>query len=275
MTRHRRLWSVVVVATGLAMTASAQTPPPAFEVASVKRAAPGITGGRVQFLPGGRFVGENVPLDFLLQQVYGLRDFQIVADPKWKAIVADTRYHIDARAADPSASREHLEEMAKTLLRERFELRLHTERRERPVYLLIPAGGGVKGARPADRPPGGIASMAPGWIRGMGVATDQLAQALTRYVDRPVVDRTKIDQLLHFDLTWTPIDLSGAAAAPSVPGCPPTFQDMAKRLGWTLEDTTCPSIFTAVEEQLGLKLDPQNAPLDVLVIDSVEMPTEN
>ena len=258
----------------------------------------------MQFLPGGRFVAQNVALHFLLQQVYGVRDFQIVAEPKWQAIIADSRdsrYYIEGRGPE-SATREQLQEMAKTLLAERFGLKLRFEQRALPVYALIVANRGVKGARPADGKTGGIASMARGWIRGTGVTTASLARALTSLVDRPVVDRTKLDdQLLEFDLTWTPVDVTSARAA-SVggagvtladdmdreitsskpgdslqdPGCPSSFQELAKRLeGVKAERFTCPSIYTAVEEQLGLKLEAQNAPTDVLVIESVRMPTEN
>ena len=258
----------------------------------------------MQFLPGGRFVAQNVALHFLLQQVYGVRDFQIVAEPKWQAIIADSRdsrYYIEGRGPE-SATREQLQEMAKTLLAERFGLKLRFEQRALPVYALIVANRGVKGARPADGKTGGIASMARGWIRGTGVTTASLARALTSLVDRPVVDRTKLDdQLLEFDLTWTPVDVTSARAA-SVggarvtladdvdrevtsnkpgdslqnPGCPSSFQELAKRLeGVNVERFTCPSIYTAVEEQLGLKLEARNAPTDVLVIESVRLPTEN
>jgi uncharacterized protein (TIGR03435 family) len=298
MTGHRWLWSFVVVA-GLAVTASAQDANPTFEVASVRRATPGETGGRVQFLPGGRFVAQNVALTFLLQQVYGVRDFQIVAEPKWQAIIADSRnsrYYIEGRGPE-SATREQLQEMAKTLLAERFGLKLRIEQRALPVYALVVAARGVKGARPADGKTGGIASMARGWMRGTGVTTASLARALTSSIDRPVVDRTKLDdQLLEFDLTWTPVDLT-TGAAPTLggarvtradevdlaitsrepgdslqdPGCPPSFQELAKRLdGVNVERFACPSIYTAVE-----KLEAQNAPTDVLVIESVQVPTEN
>src|SRR5687768_13344916 len=272
MTSRQWLWPCVVIAS-LVVTASAQTPQPTFEVASVKRAAAGIPGGRVQFLPGGRFVGENVPFDFLLQQLYGVAPFQIVIDQKWRAVVASSRYQIEARAADPSASTEQLKEMAKALLAERFNLKLRTERREVPVYALIAGSGGVKGARAADGKGGGVASMLRGWLRGRGVTTERLAQTLTPFVDRPVVDRTTIDQVLDFDLTWAPTDVA-AAPSPSEPGCPSSFRELAAKLG-ERADMTCPSIFTAVEEQLGLKLNAQNAPFEVLVVDSVQPPTEN
>jgi uncharacterized protein (TIGR03435 family) len=279
MTGQRAIWTMVAVA-GLVASAGAQDARPAFEVASVRHATPGETGGRVQFLPGGRFLAQNVPLNFLLQQVYGVRDFQIVAEPKWQAIIADgrdSRYYIEGRGPE-SATREQLQDMAKRLLAERFGLKLRIEQRPLPVYALVVAERGVKGARPADGKTGGIALMAPGWIRGMvGVSIAALTQVLSRSVDRPVVDRTKLDdQVLVFDLTWTPLDLTAAGTAPSDPGCPASFQEMAKRLeGVNVDRFTCPSIFTAVEEQLGLKLEAQNAPTDVLVIESVQLPTEN
>jgi len=89
---------------------------PTFEAASVKRSVPGTTGGRVQFLPG-RFVGENVSLDYLLQQVHGVRGFQIIAAPAWKAIIADgrdSRYQIQATTYD-TATPEQVKEMVKTI----------------------------------------------------------------------------------------------------------------------------------------------------------------
>jgi uncharacterized protein (TIGR03435 family) len=300
MTGHRWLPSFLVVA-ALAATPAAQGPAPSFDVASVRRATPGETGGRVQFLPGGRFVAQNVALHFLLQQVYGVRDFQIVADPKWQAIIADSRtsrYYIEGRGPE-SATREQLQEMAKTLLAERFGLKLRIEQRPLPVYALVVAGRGVRGARAADGKTGGIASMARGWMRGTGVTTAALARALTTDVDRPVIDRTKLDdRLLDFDLTWTPTgpgaaatlggarvtrvdDLdpatAGASGEPLPDGsCPPTFQEMAKQMNDVkAQRLTCPSIFTAIEEQLGLKLEAQNAPTDVLVIESVRLPAEN
>jgi len=203
-----------------------------------------------------------------------LPPFQIVIDQKWRTAVGTVRYQIDARAADPSASPEQLREMAKALLAERFNLKLRTERRDVPVYALILGNRGVKGARPDDGRGGGVASILRGWIRGRGVTAERLAQTLTGFVDRPVVNRTQLDQVLDFNLTWTPTDVAAATAGPSDPGCPPAFREMAAKLG-ERADMTCPSIFTAVEEQLGLKLDAQAAPFEVLVIDSVQPPSDN
>ena len=271
MIAFRRLWFIVVVV-GIVTAASAQTTRPAFDVASVKRAGTSLGGGRVQFLPGGRFVAENAPLEFVLQQVYDVRPFQVVVDPKWKDIAVNARYRIEATAS-ASASGELQKEMAKTLLAERFGLKLHMDRREFPVYVLATSRRGVKGARPANGRGGGVAVIVRGWLRGQGVAPERLAQVLSTFVDRPVIDRTKLDQVLDFDLTFTPPDAAGAAAS-NGPGCPPNFREMAERLKVPTTQN-CPSIFSAVDEQLGLTLTPQNALLEVLVIDSVHAPTEN
>lgn len=266
---------LVFLVTGMAASLVAQSAGPAFEVASVKRAVPGKTGARVQFLPGGRFVGENVALEFVLQRVYGVRDFQIIAAPPLSAIIKDgygNRYEIEGKGREDSTP-EQVREMVKTLLAERFQLRVHTERRDLPIYALVRAGGDVKGARAADGKGGGMESVAPGWIKGFGTTSSALAEALSRYLDRPVVDRTKLEEVaLDFDLTWTTIETPA-----DTPGCHPSFQEMAKRssryaLGAT---ASCPSIFTAVREQLGLRLDAQLGPVDVLVIDAVQFPTEN
>jgi uncharacterized protein (TIGR03435 family) len=249
---------------------------PGFEVASVKPAVPGTLGGRVQFLPGGTFIGTNVALTFLIQQVYGLRDFQIVGAANWMSIIADgysARYEIQGKG-DPSATEAQVKEMVKALLAERFQLKVHNETRELPVYALIPAKTGVKLSVANDngrpRGSGGIAYMVKGWIQGTNVAMPGLIRALSEMVDRPVVDKTNFSEAFDFRLTWTP------DSDPSTdPGCPASFAAMQERLKLKPEAWSCPSIFSAVQEQLGLKLDPQKDPIEVLVIDHVERPSPN
>lgn len=259
---------------GLAVTSlrlAAQSDTPRFEVASVKRAVPDTTGSRVGFPPGGRFVAENVALEFVIQQAYGLRDFQVVASPPVKAIIKDgddARYQIEGKGREDSTP-EQVREMVKTLLADRFQLRVHEETRDLPIYALVPASGGVKGARASDGKGGGIELVAPGWIRGFGTGFGFLAQTLSRYVDRPVVDHTNLKDVLDFDLTWTIEN----AAADTPPGCHPNVLEMAKHPRYQKTKLSCPSIFTAVREQLGLMLDARRAPIPVVVIDSVERPT--
>jgi uncharacterized protein (TIGR03435 family) len=249
---------------------------PAFDVASVKPAIPGDTGGRIQFPPGGGFVVSNVALTYIIQRVYGVRDFQLVGAPNWMAIIADgygARYEIQAKG-DASATEAQVQEMAKALLAERFQLKVHRETRDLPVYALIPAKGGVKIAVAKDngRPRGsnGVLLVDQGWIQGTNVSMASLLQALSHSVDRPVVDKTNFAEAFDFRLTWTP-----DSDVPADGGCPATFLPMQERLGIRTEAWSCPSIFTAVQDQLGLKLDPQNDPIEVLVIDHVERPSAN
>jgi uncharacterized protein (TIGR03435 family) len=248
----------------------------AFEVASVKPSVPGTLGGRIQFLPGGRFSGTNVPLNYLIQQVYQLRDFQIVGDPRWMAIIADgesARYEIEAKG-DTSASEAQVREMLKALLADRFQLKVHRETRELPVYALIPAKGGIKlrAAKDNGRPrgTGGISAMVRGWIQGNNVAIPLLLRVLSESVDRPVVDKSGFADAFDFRLTWTP------DSDPAADGrCPAAFAPLQEQLGLKAETWDCPSIFTAVQDQFGLKLDPQKDPTEVLVIDHVERPSAN
>jgi uncharacterized protein (TIGR03435 family) len=95
----------------------------------------------------------------------------------------------------------------------------------------------------------------------------------TYRLDRPIVDRTNLDQVLDFDLTFEPLT-AGAPDAAAGAGCPAEFRTIAERRNLNVA-FSCPSLFTAVQDQLGLRLDPQVAPVEVLVIDSVKRPTEN
>jgi uncharacterized protein (TIGR03435 family) len=255
---------------------AAQTQAPAFDVASVKRAVPGTPGAFIRFLPGGRFVGENVAIQFVIQRVYGVRDFQVIAAPEWKAIIADgfnQRYQIEGRGPE-SATEAQLKEMVKTLLADRFKLRLHAETRDLPVYALVPDNGGVKPGRDPDGPGGGVLLMLPGWTRFQRVKADALARYLSDILDRPVIDKSNLDRDLNFDLTWTPAEVANAPDA--IPGCPLSFQEMAKRLKFDLKNLSCPpSVVTALREQLGFRLEPQLAPTQVIVIDSIQTPSEN
>jgi uncharacterized protein (TIGR03435 family) len=251
---------------------------PAFEVASVRPATPGDTGAFVRFLPGGRFSAVNVPLNFLIQRTYQLRDFQIVGDPRWLAVIADgyaARYMIEAKG-DPSAPEAQVQEMVKTLLADRFQLKVHKETRDLPVYALIPAKGGIK-LQPAKdngspRGRGGVASMLRGWIQGTRVPMASLVLALSQSMDRPVVDKTGFSDAFDFRLTWTP---DSGADASTDGSCPSSFTAFQEQRGMKVETWNCPSIFTAVQDQLGLKLDPQKDPTEVLVIDHVERPSAN
>jgi uncharacterized protein (TIGR03435 family) len=260
--------------------ALAQAPATAFEVASVKSSVPGTLGGRMQFLPGGTFSATNAPLNALIQQIYQVRDFQVVGDPRWMALIADgtsARYEIQAKG-DPSATEAQVREMVKGLLADRFQLKVHEETRDLPVYALVPAKGGIKLQVTKDngkpRGSGGILLMDRGWIQGSNIAMPALLLTFSqsKLLDRPVVDKTNFTEAFDFRLTWTP---EGASPETQDGSCPASFAPMQERMRMKAEAWSCPSIFTAVQDQFGLKLDPQKDPIEVLVIDHVERPSAN
>jgi uncharacterized protein (TIGR03435 family) len=116
---------------------------PAFDVASIKPSDPNELGGYARFPPGGRFEVHNAQLIFVIQQVYGVRDFQIVNAPKWIVDWNTARFDIEAKA-EGAPGEDQVREMAKALLADRFQLKVHSETMDLPVYALIPAKGGVK-----------------------------------------------------------------------------------------------------------------------------------
>ena len=239
--------------------ATGQSAPQSFDVASVRRNIADLPGGRVQFLPG-RFVVSRCYLQFVIQQVYGVRDYQIVDGPKW---ISDWnfRYDIEAKADPAPQDDAQLHLMAQALLAERFLLKLHREKRDLPVYALIPGKSGLKlqaAKDPGDRPGSGYAEpYASGVMRGTNVSIAGFISTLAHNLDRPVIDKTGFSAAFDFRLEWDGV------------------KNLATEIGAAPPIPDKPSLFTAIQEQLGLKLDPQKAPFEVLVIDHVEKPSEN
>jgi uncharacterized protein (TIGR03435 family) len=227
--------------------------PPHFEVASVKRAVPQGGPGdipRNMDSSPGHFVMRNVPLRYALEWAYDLKDYQI-SGPEW--IKAEERYDMIANAAGP-ASNQEMKAMLQTLLTERFQMKIHRETRDLSVYALVPGKGAPKVKPPA---PGAGPELSGGATAVLfhNQPISRLTFLLSRRMDRPVLDLTGLDGLYDFTL-----DISG-------------LNNFNPR---SVEDTTGPSIFTAVQTDLGLKLDSRKAPVDILVIDSVnKLPAEN
>jgi len=275
---------------------SPQTPAPAFEVASIKPNNSGDGTVMMQQQPGGRFTAKNIPLRLLIRNAYQLQDFQIVGAPSW---INSERYDIVAKAEDgtppetPSLDRtgpNRIQLMIRSLLAERFQLVAHEETRELPIYALVVArsdgklgpdlkksevdcnavfaagrGRGMPpppppGApQPGERPQCGI-RIGMGNLAMGGAPLPQFANSLAMFVGRTVQDKTGLAGNYDVTLTWTPDQMP--QRPPGAPEPPPA-------------DPNGPSIFTALQEQLGLKLDSQKGPVSVLVIDRVERPKEN
>jgi uncharacterized protein (TIGR03435 family) len=154
--------------------------------------------------------------------------------------------------------------MVRAMLADRFKLRAHHEVREQPVYDLVIAKNGPKlqDAKPAEgSDPGGTMERKPGQMTAKNVVVSQLVTQLTQTLGRTVVDKTEtLKGKYDFTLTWAPEEAASSASGDS--SSPPP-------------DPTGPSIFTAIQEQLGLKLEPARGPVECLVIDHLEQPSEN
>jgi uncharacterized protein (TIGR03435 family) len=260
---------------------------PAFEVASIKpnKSSGGPVGSRVQ--PGGLFTASNVTLEFLLASAYAapgrmaLEGFRVFGAPAWAGV---DRYDIQAKAAG-TVSMQQLASMLQALLADRFKLVVHHEVRELPVYALMVArtdgkfGAGLR-AGESDCHDGPFVSgqarpvpCAPdygpaGRVIARSIDMPTLATNLSYRVNRVVLDKTGLTGVYAVDLKWTP-DPSEFTNSPLGP--PPTRSPL--EASGAASDG--PSLFTALQEQLGLKLQSTKGPVDVIVIDHAEKPTEN
>ena len=239
-----------------------------FEIASVKISRSSQPGGLEDYVPSaGQVRVVNETLRQVIRSAYGFEINRILGGPEW--IDAD-RFDIQARAA-AAVEREELMAMVRTLLVDRFRLVARVEPRQQQIWLLVPvAAGGATGAQLRVAAPGctsgcGRISAGPGRMSGRSVSLEQLATMLAPRVGRVVVNRTGLDGLVDSDLEWG-LDEAQAAALASLtpPGAAPPAADPSR-----------PGIFTALQEQLRLRLASAVGPVDVLVIDSVERPTED
>jgi uncharacterized protein (TIGR03435 family) len=253
----------------LALPVVAQT----FEVVSIK---PNTSGARDTTLrpdPSGRLVAINTTTRMLLRvafddkSVYGaLPDFRLVGGPDW---LATDRLDIQAQPERPIRP-ENLSSAVLAMLEDRFRLKAHREQRQLPVYELtlangqskmkavdVPTPGVEEAAGPPPRPgrddhepPAGHVFVNSSAIIGSSVPVTQLVYCLSQTLDRLVVDKTNLKGLFDFRLEFAPVQLS----APSDPR---------------------PSVFAAIQEQLGLRLVSTRGPVDVVVVDSIQKPSEN
>jgi uncharacterized protein (TIGR03435 family) len=209
-----------------------------FDVAAIRVNLDPAADPSVNSLPGGRLTITSQSLRDLLKFAFDIKDFQLEGAPGW----ADgDRYDIDAKAAD---SRANIRDLVRSLLEDRFRLKHHTVTRELTIYSLRPARGDLKITRHDDGA-GTKARTTCGHMTGQRVTSDVIAKMLARYLGRDVRDDTGLPGKYDFELSWTPDagPCSGAAEGPS--------------------------IFTAIQQQMGLRLESTRGPVQVLVIDSV------
>lgn len=232
-----------------------QTAAPAYDVSSVKPSEPDATGMSSMFNGAGRYEGTNITMHELLQTAFGKRRDMILGLPAW----ADkTRFDVQAKSVETDeATLKALPQsarlgMLRKVLEDRFQLKWHMEQREMPTYELVVNKGGIKMSVSTVTGKGsGVRGGRNGELTGINCPMDVLAVVLSNPLQRAVVNKTGLTDKYNFTLKYTPDDAPAGS------------------------DAELPSLFTAIQEQLGLKLQPAKGLQEVLVIDSVSMPTAN
>jgi len=237
-----------------------------FEVASIKPTPPGAGGRWIRMLSTNEFAAKNHALKTLIAAAYDLNPQAITGGPTW---VDSDRYDIVART--PGGVRPTLNEqmsMLRKLLADRFGLTFHREEKEMRVYALTVARGGPKlkeSTLSSDAPPQGppplIFVVSPQVIKlpGRYATMAEFASILQRSaLENPVLDRTGLSGRYDFDLEFTPDETVFGGA-----------------LGKGTDDSTKPNLYAAIQQQLGLRLEATKGPVQALVIDHVERPSEN
>lgn len=232
-------------------TALWSQPAPAFEVASIKPLAPSdkVIPGQMIRDPG-RVAYRNVTIQNLLAQAYRIKNLQI-SGPAW---LDSDRFDIVAKLP-AGASDDQLPAMLQSLLKERFQLAFHRDPKMLTAYVLLTAKGGPK-LRAVDAETGGIKTTFGATRRHLSgkMSTTYLAGLLSNMLDQPVVDQTQLKGIFDIDIEWSVNDTPDTTPQPDDP----------------------PSLFTVLQEKLGLRLESRKAPVDVYVIDRIDrVPTGN
>jgi uncharacterized protein (TIGR03435 family) len=256
------LITVIAIAAPFAVRGAEQTPPaadplrPSFEVASINQNKSLSGGGSMGARPGGRLVARNVSLRALVEFAYDLRSYQLDGGPDW---ITTDRFDIDA-AAEGNPSLEKMREMMRTLLEDRLHLAVHRENRQVDGFRLVRTRPDRLGpnlrvsaldcavsfsSQPKCRE-GGISFGDVIEWKATGVRMAGVTQGVSSHVGKPVSDNTQLTGTFDLELRWSP--------------------EMA-------DSSAVPSIYTALQEQLGLKLDSRRVPIEVIVIDRADHPT--
>ncbi len=264
---------------------------PAFDAASVKANESGRPGGDDRVLPGGRYVAENLPLIYLIRFAYersprsrALAPADTAGGPAW---LRSDRFDINATAGH-AVSLAELRLMLRTLFEDRFQLKVHFETRQMPVYRMVLAKAGtlgsqlhrtsvdcasepldpLRGTTPLESYPCGYFGFSPNvslasgraYRAFRGMTMEDFSLRLHEFLGRPVIDDTGLTGYFDGDFEFT----TEISMPPPPPGQPNPY-----------DGRVLASIFSVLPQQLGLKLDSQRGPAEVLVIDHVEHPTED
>jgi uncharacterized protein (TIGR03435 family) len=229
-----------------------------FDVASIRPHAPDDNRFGVKMPTNGRFSATGSAAKLVLMLAYDVQETQIIGGPSW---LATEKWDIEARSEEGVAhSVEETRRMLQNMLEERFALRIHRETEQRPVYVLTVAKSGPKfKAREQDGP-------SNVQITGKSISLERgklarMTQILSTALGRPVIDQTGLGGLYDLSLQWDDAPVPGVdTSGIEVPAAPANDHG---------------SIFTAIQDQLGLRLEPQRAPVEVIVVDRIERPSQN
>lgn len=249
---------LLLLTTGLCF---AQQPRP-FDVASVKLNPSGGMGVSMR-TKSGRLTTSNAPVLMLVQQAFGVKDFQVTGGPAW---LGTERYDIDAKMEKNDISDDDLWMSLQPLLLERFHLKFHRETKQMPVFALTVVKGGPKfsvhkvSAEGNDQQRLGV-SIGSGKGKLMATKTTmaRFCDSLGHQVDRIVIDRTGLKGDYDFTVEWSPDNHEGSMVGA-----------LEEKVG-----ITGANIFEALQDQLGLKLESVKGPVEMIVIDSAERPSAN
>jgi len=243
-----------------------------FEVATIKSSKPG-SSLKVQFTPSGRVIVNNATLRFLMKIAYDVGDDQIEGGPAW---VNSKRFDLEAAPdestiGDPKNMsedqrrkfREQDRLRLQNLLADRFNLRFRTESKQMPIYAMVVAKNGPKmqQARDAEARSGIVGGR--GQLTATNVGMEALAHFLGEQAGKPVLDMTGLKGNYNFDMNWSP-DVNGTSGISAASNTPSVAAD-----------SSGPTLFTAVQDQLGLKLEPQKSVAEILIVDRAEKPSAN
>jgi uncharacterized protein (TIGR03435 family) len=272
---------MVVAAPIWGQDASVAGKPLVYDAVSIKPNKPDGDKMMIRIQTGGdRYSGSGVSIKQLIQYAYNLRMEDQISG--LTGTVSNARFDIEAKidedtvAALKKLSNDEANTQRRLLMQgmlaDRFKLKVHSETKELPIYSLVIAKGGskLKDADPNDTYPngikgpdgtahGGMMRVSNGSLTAQGIPISNLANNLSLQVHRQVIDNTGLKGKYDITLNWTPDDYHGVATPPDL----------------SVTTDSGPSIFTALQEQLGLKLEPTKGPVESIVVDHAEMPSEN
>lgn len=247
--------AVLVQAVVPVSTQSAATNQPTFDVVSVKPNRSSNTAMRIDLAPGGRFTASNLPLIQFIRAAYTLQLHQIEQAPSWAVserfdVIAITSADISGPVVWTPGRHAPMQLMMQSVLADRFKMVAHMEERNAQGYALVVRAAGSTAGKliPAATPCAADCGLqnGPGIVNAHNVALAQFAELLSQVTGRLVVDATELAGNFDFAARWAPESAQGLGDAPS--------------------------LFTALQEQLGLRLEPRRVRLPVLVVDSIQRP---